>query len=233
MMKTIKEYINESLFDSEDDIMDKKLSSESIEWFEKHVLNWHMMKGHVKINNGVVYHTGKIYAPYFFNVNPPSWIKFDERSWEDVLTGINYNVTSQDDISNIPGRIVGIKCDFIKNIDIKSSSITINDIKDIENIHLSYKDPSFVIHVDFQNGADVTEKMLTELYSRTNHIIIDIRKSKLSGKFLRQIKKYSPDGFYDKNKNLFDQLFHNGVEYLSLGMYRDIEIFKDHIEFAK
>lgn len=66
-----------------------------------------------------------------------------------------------------------------------------------------------------------------------NHIIIDIRESKLAGKFLRQIKKYSPDGVYDKNKKFFNQLFHNRVKYLTLGMYRDIEIFKDHIEFAK
>ncbi len=236
-MKTIKEYIKESLFDSEDDILNRDPSEAILNWLEKNVFSWYMMKDHVKIKNGVVYHTGKIYAPYFFNVNPPGWVKFDKRSWEDVPTGIKYNVNSQADISNIPGRIEGIECDFIKNIDIENSSITIINIKDIENIHLSYEDPSVVIHVTFQNGnwkgADVIEKMLTELYSRTNHIIIDIRKSKLSGKFLRQIKKYSLDGFYDKNKNLFDQLFHNGVEYLTLGMYRDIEIFKDHIEFAK
>ena len=237
MMKNIKEYINESLFDSEDDILNRDPSEAILNWLEKNIFSIYMIKDRIKIKKGVVYHAGKLYAPYFFKANPPSWVKFDKRSWEDVLTGIKYNVNSQADISNIPGRIEGIECDFIKNIDIENSSITINDIKDIENIHLSYKDPSVVIHVNFQNGnwggVDVTEKMLTELYSRTNHIIIDIRKSKLSGKFLRQIKKYSLDGFYDKNKNLFDQLFHNGVEYLTLGMYRDIEIFKDHIEFAK
>lgn len=82
-------------------------------------------------------------------------------------------------------------------------------------------------------GADVNEKILTELYSKTNHIIIDIRKSKLSGKFLRQINKYGLDVFYEKNKKLFDTLFTNGIEHLSLGMYRDIEIYEDHIEFAK
>lgn len=236
-MKPIKQYIIESLFDSGDDSLDNVPEEPILQWLEKNVFSWYMMKDHVKIKNGVIYHTGKTYSPYFFSANPLEWVKFDKKSWEEIPTGIKYNAISQNDINNIPGKLEEIDCDIIKNLNIKNSYVIITNIKDLENIKLSYKDQLVCINVTFQNsdwkGADVNEKILTELYSKTNHIIIDIRKSKLSGKFLRQINKYGLDVFYEKNKKLFDTLFTNGIEYLSLGMYRDIEIYEDHIEFAK
>lgn len=56
--------------------------------------------------NGIVYRNSPGDGIMIFNSNPPDWIKFDKNNWPKQYSQINFDVKSQNDINNIPGKII-------------------------------------------------------------------------------------------------------------------------------
>ena len=109
-MKTIKEYINESLFDSENDLLDKTPTDAIIEWFDENVkfINCAIRSTRIpardvlSVNNGLLTVELPIGTCIDYYAQPPKWIKFDEKSWGNTFSYVCYDVTSQKDIERIP-----------------------------------------------------------------------------------------------------------------------------------
>lgn len=241
-MKSIKEYISddliagketfESIFDDEDDLLDKTTDQAAIDWLLKNTdLELPLKHNRVKVNNG------KVYVDPFINwntitikSNPPKWIKFDEKSWEEQPFNIKYSIKSQKDIDNIPGWIERIEAQTVKNTDINTKFIKFIYTKEIENVILHW-DKEDNIHVEFaQTQPD--ENTLMNISSITNNIYIDIRKTKLCDKLKRQIKKYGTIDSYNKNWNLFRTLCENKIKYLQVSPWNFIRIYDNYITYG-
>jgi len=231
-MKNIKEYINESLFDSEDDLLDKTPDIAIYKWLGENTdLEYALKHNRVKVNNGKVYtDTSTNWSPVTIKSNPPKWIKFDEKSWGEQAINIKYSIKSQKDINNIPGWIERIEAPVVKNVDINTKFLEFIYTKEIENIILHY-DKEDNIHVEFAQ-SEPDENTLMNISSITNSIYIDIRKTKLCNKLKRQIKKYGTTDFYTKNWTLFKTLYENKIKYLRVGPWDFIRIYDTYITYG-
>ena len=101
-MKSIKEYITEGLFDDEDDLLDKKPDQAMINWLEENTsLEYALKHNRSKVNNGKVYiDPSTNWSSVAVKSNPPKWINFDKKSWEEQAINIKYSIKSQKDINN-------------------------------------------------------------------------------------------------------------------------------------
>lgn len=109
-MKHIKEYISEGLFDDEDDLLDRRLSTASLEWFldRNNVIFPDENSENLNINDKgelIMQMSYSIPRPYsgIININLlnpiPDWIKFDKNNWDKfVRFNIMYPVKSQKDL---------------------------------------------------------------------------------------------------------------------------------------
>lgn len=210
-MKTIKEYINESLFDSEDDIMDKKLSSESIKWFEKHV-KFVKNIGHSTVpasdvlsvnSDGLLVLKLPIGTRIEFYEQPPKWIQFDKKSWEDAFSDICYDVTSQKDIERIPQGRNGHIIKFSNN---KTQNITVTghctfSSKSLKNILI---DKNCQIDVQTDDINQLTEIKFTK-YSILNYI--NLINCKLADELFKEYKRLKTKGFVNKYRDILTEMY--------------------------
>lgn len=210
-MKTIKEYIKESLFDSEDDIMDKKLSAESIEWFEKHV-KFVKNIGHSTVpasdvlsvnNDGLLVLKLPIATHIEFYEQPPKWIQFDKKSWEDAFSDICYDVTSQKDIERIPQGRNGHIIKFSNN---KTQNITVTGYctfssKSLKNILI---DKNCQIDVQTDDINQLTEIKFTK-YSILNYI--NLINCKLADELFKEYKRLKTKGFVNKYRDILTEMY--------------------------
>ncbi len=215
MMKNIKEYINESLFDSEDDIMDKKLSSESIEWFDKHVkfikrgLGAYSASELLSINDEgetiCKYPTACVHIEYY--EQPPKWIKFDKRSWEHSFSWVCYDVTSQKDIESIPGGRNGHITNFINK---KTQNIIVSDWCDFESKSLKNitVDKGCQIGVITDNINQLAEIKFSK-YSSLNYL--ELREYELVEELFKEYKRLKTKGFVKKYRDILTKMHNNGV----------------------
>lgn len=109
-MKHIKEYISEGLFDDEDDLLDRRLSTAALEWFldRNNVIFPDENSENLNINDKgelIMQMSYSIPRPYsgIININLlthiPDWIKFDKNNWDKfVRFNIMYPVKSQKDL---------------------------------------------------------------------------------------------------------------------------------------
>ena len=213
-MKTIKEYINESLFDSEDDLLDNKLSTEAIEWFDKHV-KFVKSIGHtivpanniLSINNGLLVLKLPIATSIEFYEQPPKWIQFDKKSWEDAFSCICYDVTSQRDIERIPQGGNGHIMKFLNN---KTQNITVNDWCDFESKSLKNitVDKGCQIGVITDNINQLVEIKFSK-YSSLNYL--ELRKYELVEELFKEYKRLKTKGFVKKYRDILTKMHNNGV----------------------
>ena len=181
-MKHIKEYINdgliacqgtfESLFDDEDDLLDK-VPDQAILDYIKSIVAPQLRSGVEKnfyINNGVVYCNRPDRYGFVFKGTIPSYINFDKESCSSISSVMIYEGISQEDIDKIPAYITHIKCKKLSNvtIPIKKSidlskvksfnSISIKPIDNYKFINLKFKNP---VLKDLQNISVLGEHVVT------------------------------------------------------------------------
>lgn len=231
-MKTIKEYINESLFDDENDLLDKKPDQAMINWLEENTAGSFLIKKNlIFVNNGIVYNKSNTHSFFSFNQNPPSWIKFDERSWIDQSMELTFDIKSQDDISNIPGRIEQVRGNIVKDVDINTFNIIFAGVKEIKNVSLHWdKDDDIHVTLTYTNP---TEDTLMNISAYENSLYVDIYKTKLCEKLKRGIKKYGTTDFYNRNMAFFGTLYENKIKFLKLSIWGGIKIYSNYITYEK
>lgn len=162
--------ISEGLFDDEEELLDKKLSSTIINWF-KDSANAHVDPRHLEIlDSGAVKLNSKVIIEWHRPL--PDWIVLDKKSWEENATNaIWFPIKSQDDLNNIPGKISEIlMTKVLKNITINAdNSIDIGDLNDYKNITLiGNKEP---LKLNLYNiKTNTPEKLLEFNYSNTPRV---------------------------------------------------------------
>jgi len=229
-MKTLKNFIIESVFD--DNLTDKSPVKDIYQWFgNRENVSFGRNKPIeeiIEIQNNTVYFIAN-FPPenvYFYKC-PPSFLKFDEKSWSDRMIAICYDIASQKDIDWAPGEINYISCDNCADIilDVNFVSLKINSIKGIT------MDPSDLIKndyykcvVSFSNQKNVKDVHLLSIKSKAPDTSIRINYTNLANKLKRQIK--AGEDIYKKNKKIFDGLYQNNIKYLEIEDGAVIEISK-------
>lgn len=232
-MKSFKESVKESLFEAADNLLDKKSDQAIINWFENNINNqWYISNRMIWAKNGIVYRNSPGDGIMIFNSNPPDWIKFDKNNWPKQYSQINFDVKSQNDINNIPGKIILVYSNVFENAVVNTGrNITFCNPVEIKNIKLYSKtDDDIEVRL---NQANPSKYTLINISSVFNEIKLNIWNTKLYRNFKAQIKRLGIDGFYDKNKWMFLILYKNNVKELLFGDWGHITILKDSIEVNK
>lgn len=208
-MKSIKEYITEGLFDSEDDLLDNKLSAESIRWFDEHVkfvkgLGHNIIPAEkvLSVNDGVLTLKLPIATDIEFYEQPPKWIKFDKKSWEDAFSKICYDVTSQKDIERIPQ---GRNGHIIKFLNHKTQNIVLDDwctfeSKNLKNIIIN-KGANIEIITDDIN--QLTEIKFSK-FSSQNYL--SLVNCDLAKKLFEEYERLKTKGFVNKYRDILVEM---------------------------
>lgn len=236
-MNTLYKYLNdslivhretfESLFDAEDDLLDKVPQSSSIDWLlnknNANISNEYIKSlfinnngeidcNNIKIiNNPYTFITITLYKPL------PDWIRFDKKLSDTSLRfSIEYSIKSQRDLPKY-GEIYKIKGN-LRNIIInnmvgkKDNYINIDNCNSIKNITLHGNNYTIYITVE---KSKISFKDIAEIKSINNDdivIYIDKKNNEL-GKILSNIvkdKKYYDD-FISRNQQYLAKMFANGV----------------------
>jgi len=120
-MKNIKEYINESLFDDEDDLLDKNPDQVIFDYLKSIVLS-HQVKyvdEEFYIKNGIIYYRGSDQFTFTIESPMPSYINFDKKSCGDnIISLLSYNGISQEDLDRLPGGVWLIKSNRLSKLTI-------------------------------------------------------------------------------------------------------------------
>ena len=220
-MKHIKQYINESLFDDEDDLMDNKLSAEAIGWFDEHVkfvksFYYETIPAREAISvsdNGTISFQiphGCDHIEYY--EQPPKWIKFDEKTWKNTLTYIRYDITSQKDIERIPRGQFNRIAEIQNN---KTHNLTLNEFcninsKNIKNI--TYTDFAHIL-VGVKDINQLTEIKFTK-YSNEN--CISLYYNMLGDMLSKEHGRLKTKGFVNKYRDVLTKMYNNNVYALEL-----------------
>lgn len=222
-MKHIKEYINESLFDDEEDLIDRRASQEILVWFEsrtkifyrypnlrivaaKDILEIVSDKVCIKIPESIQY--------IEFYEQPPKWIKFDEKSWKTVNSIIYYDVTSQKDIERIPQTVFGHIVDFINQ---KTQNITLDSHANIRSKNLKNIKCNFIGII---NVSPIDIKQLTEIkFTRksTNNALA-FSSTNLGMMMIKEYDKLGKKKFIEKYKVSLSKMKANNVFKLIFGL---------------
>ena len=220
-MKNIKEYMNESLFDSEDDLLDKYPQDAIIEWFDKNVIFTKSLvpngtipaKEALSINDkGIIslkLQHGIDLIKYYKQPSPN--MKFDEKTWMNARTQICYDVTSQKDIERIPMGKFNRIISFRNN---KTQNLILNDFTGINSENI--KNITYNVNARVLIGAKDIDQ-LTEIkfskYSDQNWIILyynDLGNilAKGPGRFIKK--------FVNKYRDILVEMRNNNVYALQL-----------------
>lgn len=129
-MKHIKEYINdsliackgtfESLFDDEDDLLDK-VPDQVIYDYLKGIVKQYQIKyveENFYIKNGIIYCKGDEQFDLCFEGPIPPYIKFDKDSCVSVLSVLLYDGISQKDLDRVPGGVWMIESNKLSKLTI-------------------------------------------------------------------------------------------------------------------
>ena len=236
-MKNLKNFIAESVFD--DNLTDKSPVDHIYQWFDnRENVSFGRnkpIKEIIEIQNNTVYFIAN-FPPeniYFYKC-PPSFIKFDEKSWSDRMIAICYDITSQKDIDWAPGEINYINCDSCADISLDANFVLlkINNIKGITlNPSNLLKNDYIKCVASFSNQKNVKDIHLLSIKSKAPDTAINIDYTNLANKFKRQIK--AGEDIYKKNKKLFDGLYQNNIKYLEIEDGTVIKISKGKVGMLK
>lgn len=223
-MKDIKEYIKESLFDSEDDLLDKELSTIGLNWLldENNAFIHNNAKEKLKVkDNGEIIYSDSKYKPLIITLYKPllNLIKFDDSLLSDRLEFIlNYQVKTQADIPPI-GYIRSLQGD-LHNIFIKTSQgfhqnrIILNSCNSIKNFTLDSPEKSDIL-IKLENSKATIKDFADIKTINSNDIIIfafSANSGALRSGLLRALKdKQSLDDFIIKNQQDLRKIYNNGI----------------------
>ena len=144
-MKTIKQYIKESLFDDEEDLMNK-IPDQTIYDYLKSIDNsvtTRKIEKDFSIKDGVIYDNYPSGRSFKLNAPLPSYINFDKKSCDTLRFTLCYNNITQDQLKRLPGFISGIYADKISNLTLRvKDSLIITGVKSFNKIKLKTKKPS-------------------------------------------------------------------------------------------
>lgn len=134
--------------------------------------------------------------------NPPKWIQFVKKSWEDAFSDVCYDVTSQKDIERIPQGRNGHIIKFLNN---KTQNITVTDYcefssKSLKNILI---DKNCQINVQTDDINQLTEIKFTK-YSTLNYI--NLINCKLAGELFKEYKILKTKGFVNKYRDTLTEM---------------------------
>ena len=234
-MKPIKEYINdnlitgkeifEGLFDSEDDLLDKELSTKGLNWLLDRrnacINNNAEEKLKVKDNGEIIYLDSQFKPLVVTLYKPlPDWIKFDDNLSNDRLEFIlNYPVKTQADIPSI-GYIRSVRGD-LHNMIIKVSQgfhqnrIVFNSCNSIKKLTLDAPEGSDIL-IKIENSR-ATFKDFANIKTTANYNEIIIFSAvacsgDLRGDLLKALKnEQSLDDFINKNQQDLRKMHDNGI----------------------
>lgn len=226
-MKPIKEYVIEGLFDDEDDLLDKKPSTASLNWFldENNVIFPDEDSENLNINNAgeliiKMPHTGLITMNL---LNPiPDWVDINKKNWNEfVWFNIMYPVKSQKDLPQV-GNIQYLSGD-LNNLNINAYSyntgpivIYKSKIKGPINIRQSkhVTDHNYISIIDTSLNLKNIQfiKSVDSDYARLNIINSKGPLKKLFNDLVE--KKTIMDEFVVNNQDLLRTLRSNGIYYI-------------------
>ena len=242
-MKDIKEYIiksfNESLFDKEDDLLDKTPNQSMIDWFKDPINARGLWDNDNRklANDFFINPEGKVDIKRTFRdslgrslrlFNPiPKWIKLEEEPWNKVIIiNIEYPIKSQKDIPGA-GLISFIENNKdIKNINInvsgkmdEQSILKLKGINSIRNLNLKFIDHSAVIRFISIINSNVNFYDLSNIQSEGKklfRIIFTDEKGPVI-KYLKNVYKEMKD--HGLNRYIisdhikeFSQMVDNGID---------------------
>lgn len=121
-MKTIKEYINESLFDSEDKLLNKKPLEVSLNWLrDKNNVKFYPPEPELYISDKGIAIKSKRKIDATWLQAPAADLKLDRESWEDVAINIiKFNIIDANSLDSVKGPIKEIDNNKeLKNINIQ------------------------------------------------------------------------------------------------------------------
>lgn len=226
-MKPIKEYVIEGLFDDEDDLLDKKPSTASLNWFldENNVIFPDENSENLNINNAgeliiKMPRTGLITMNL---LNPiPDWVDINKKNWNEfVWFNIMYPVKSQKDLPTA-GNIQYLSGD-LNNLNINAYSYNIgpiviykSKIKGPINIRQSkhVADHNYISIIDTPLNLKNIQfiKSVDSDYARLNIINSKGPLKKLFNDLVE--KKAIRDEFVASNQEFLRTLRSNGIYYI-------------------
>lgn len=234
-MNTLYKYLNdslivhretfESLFDSEDDLLDKELSTKGLNWIlDKNNAFIHnnaeqMLK--VKDNGEIIYLDSKFKPLVVTLYKPlPDWIKFDDSLSNDRLEFIlNYSVKTQADIPSV-GYIRSVQGN-LHNMIIKTSQgfrrnrIVFNSCNSIKNLTLDSPEGADILIKIVNSQATFKDFANIKTTANYNDIIIfstEVGRGDLRRDLLKALKnEQSLDDFINKNQQDLKKMHDNGI----------------------
>lgn len=233
-MNTLYKYLNdiliahretfESLFDSEDDLLDRELTTKGLNWLldRKNAFIHDNAEQKLKVNdNGEITYLYSNIRPLVVTLYKPlpDWIKFDDSLLKDRLEFIlNYSVKLQSDIPSI-GYIRSLQGD-LNNMIIKPSQnlyqnrIIFNSCNSIKNLTLNSPARSDIL-IKLENSKATFKDICNIKTINNNDIIIFATKDgggDLRSDLLKALKnKQSFDNFISKNQQNLRKMYDNGI----------------------
>lgn len=231
-MKDLKNFIAESIFDA--NLISKDLVGVIYKWFKEHVA--FPKPGEpdefIEVKNDGVYYIDKYIkgTAIDFDEVPPSFIKFDEKSWEGKYIATSYEIKSQKDFDWLPTQVMNIlsrSCPDI-TLDTNHLQIQIQNPKSITlDPHELIKGEIYDCYITFPRVPWITEDYLLKIRSNTKNTLMDISSPRLGVQLLKQLK--SKKDIYKLYKDFFDGLYKNNIKYLQVGSKDIIKISKGKV----
>lgn len=120
-MKNIKEYISESLFDSEDDLLDKTPDQVIYDYLKSIVRHGQTkyVEENFYIKNGIVYYKGSQHFDFTLEDPMPSYMKFDKKTCSGhIIFSLIYDGISQKDLDRLPDVVWLIESNVLSKLTI-------------------------------------------------------------------------------------------------------------------
>ena len=134
-MKTLKLYIKESLFDDEEDLLDRAAPDESIYNYLESIKfsRWDNIRKLFNIKKGIIYGANNINQAFLLIKPLPSYINFDKNSCSQLKFYISYNNITQEQIDRLPGCVASINSNKISNLIIPTGAFI--DLTSVDNFN--------------------------------------------------------------------------------------------------
>ena len=246
-MKTIKEYISESLFDDEDDLLDKELSTRGLDWISNkdnaYVSNYDLENAFIDDNGKINMRSPYMHLEITLYKPMPNWVIFDKELSDTALEfNIEYPIKNQSDIPKY-GVIRNISGN-LHNINVKpeqkgvNSYMNINKCNSIKNLTLHGFDSYAKIYIDIYQSKISFEDLAEIKLTNGEYIVVTLDKKSVElGKILLNMMKTQKyyNSMIDSIQPYLRKMYANGLtsivyknNYISLkNIDGDIKLSKD------
>ena len=200
-MKNIKEYISEGLFDDEEDLLDKELSTRGFDWISNknnaYVSEYDLKNVFIDDNGKINVRSPYMHLEITLYKPMPNWVIFNKELSDNSLEfNIEYPIKSQLDIPkygvirNISGNLHNIniepehkgingymninRCNSIKNLTLHGVDSYAKIYIDIYQSNISFKDLAEIKPTNCEYIVVTLDKKITEL----GQILLNMIKTK-------------------------------------------------------